>query len=40
VAFTVVATDSTLMPPGMFNITLRSSYINSGSLLDGTIQLQ
>jgi len=40
VAFTIVATDSTLMPPGMFSITLSDGYINSGSLLDGSIQLQ
>jgi hypothetical protein len=40
VAFTIVAADSTLMPPGMFSITLSDGYINSGSLLDGSIQLQ
>ena len=42
VAFTVVGTDSTLTPPGMFNITLSSGYINTGScsLIDGSIQLQ
>jgi hypothetical protein len=39
-AFTIVATDSTLMPPGMFSITLSDGYINNGSLLDGSIQLQ
>jgi len=38
--FTIVATDSTLMPPGMFSITLSDGYINNGSLLDGSIQLQ
>jgi hypothetical protein len=37
VAFTIVATDSTLVPPGMFSITLSSGYVNSGSLLDGSI---
>ena len=38
--FTIVATDSTLIPPGMFSITLSDGYINNGSLLDGSIQLQ
>ena len=38
--FTIVATDSTLIPPGMLSITLSDGYINNGSLLDGSIQLQ
>jgi prepilin-type processing-associated H-X9-DG protein len=37
VAFTIVATDSTLMKPGMFKITLSNGYTNSGNLLDGSI---
>jgi hypothetical protein len=40
VAFTIIATDSTLVPPGMFSVTLSNGYVNSGSLLDGSIQLQ
>ncbi len=40
VAFTIVAADTALMPPGMFSITLSDGYINSGNLLDGTIELQ
>jgi hypothetical protein len=40
VAFTIVGMDSTLTPPGMFSITLSDGYINSGNLLDGSIQLQ
>ena len=37
VAFTIVAVDSSLVPPGMFSITLSDSYSNSGSLLTGSI---
>jgi hypothetical protein len=40
VAFTIVAVDSTLVPPGMFSITLSNAYINSGNLLDGSITLK
>jgi hypothetical protein len=40
VAFTIVAVDSTLVPPGMFSITLSNGYILSGNLLSGSIQLQ
>jgi hypothetical protein len=39
VAFTIVAVDSTLVPPGMFSITLSNGYTNSGNLLDGSITL-
>ena len=39
VAFTIVAVDSSLVPPGMFSITLSNGYINSGNLLDGSIAL-
>jgi hypothetical protein len=37
VAFTIVAVDSTLVPPGLFSITLSNGYTNSGKLLDGSI---
>ena len=37
VAFTIVAVDSSLVPPGMFSITLSNVYTNSGNLLDGNI---
>ncbi len=37
VAFTIVAADSSLVPPGMFSITLSDGYRNSGNLLDGSI---
>ena len=38
VTFTIVAVDSSLVPPGMFSITLSSGYIDSGNqLLDGKI---
>jgi hypothetical protein len=37
VAFTIVAADSSLAPPGLFSITLSDGYNNSGSLLDGSI---
>ena len=39
VAFTIVAVDSTLVPPGMFSITLSNAYTDSGNLLDGSITL-
>ena len=39
VAFTIVAVDSSLLPPGAFSITLSDGYINSGALLDGSISL-
>jgi hypothetical protein len=39
VAFTIVAVDSTLVPPGMFSITLSNGYTDSGKLLDGSITL-
>ena len=39
VAFTIVAVDSTLVPPGMFSITLSDGYTNSGNLIDGSITL-
>ena len=37
VAFTILAADSTLAPPGLFSITLSDGYTNSGNLLDGSI---
>jgi hypothetical protein len=39
VAFTIVAVDSSLVPPGAFSITLSNGYANSGNLLDGSIAL-
>jgi hypothetical protein len=39
VAFTIVAVDSSLVPPGLFSITLSNGYSNSGKLLDGSITL-
>jgi hypothetical protein len=39
VAFTIVAVDSSLVPPGLFSITLSDGYTNSGNLLDGSIAL-
>jgi len=40
VAFTIVAVDSSLVPPGLFSITLSNGYINSSdNLLDGSITL-
>jgi hypothetical protein len=39
VAITIVAVDSSLVPPGAFSITLSNGYINSGNLLDGSIAL-
>jgi hypothetical protein len=40
VAFTIVAVDSSLVPPGLFSITLSDGYTNSGRLLDGSITLR
>ncbi|MFY9550981.1 MAG: hypothetical protein WAU32_07510 [Thermoanaerobaculia bacterium] len=40
VAFTAVGVDSTLVPPGLFSITLSDGYSNSGDLIDGSIALQ
>lgn len=40
VAFTIVAVDSTLAPPGLFSITLSDGYSNTGKLLDGGISVQ
>jgi hypothetical protein len=37
VAFTIVAVDSSLMPPGLFSITLSDGFSNNGNLLDGSI---
>jgi hypothetical protein len=37
VAFTIVAVDSSLVPPGLFTITLSDGYSNTGNLLDGSI---
>jgi len=37
VAFTIVAVDSSLVPPGLFSITLSDGYSNGGNLLDGSI---
>src|SRR5437660_8968138 len=39
VASTIVAVDSSLVPPGLFSITLSDGYINTGSLLSGSITL-
>jgi hypothetical protein len=39
VVFTIVAADSSLVPPGLFSITLSDGYTNSGSLLSGSITL-
>jgi hypothetical protein len=39
VAFTIVGVDSSLVPPGLFSITLSDGYTNSGNLLDGSIRL-
>jgi len=39
VAFTIVAVDSSLVPPGMFSITLSDGYSNSGNLQAGSITL-
>jgi hypothetical protein len=40
VAFTIVGVDSSLVPPGLFSITLSDGYSNSGHLLDGSITLR
>jgi hypothetical protein len=40
VAFTIVAVDSSLVPPGLFSITLSDGYTNSGNLVDGGITLR
>ena len=37
VVFTIVAVDSSLVPPGLFSIILSDGYTNSGKLLDGSI---
>ncbi len=37
VAFTIVAADSSLAPPGLFTITLDDGYSNTGTLLDGSV---
>jgi hypothetical protein len=39
VAFTIVAVDSSLLPPGLFSITLSDGYTNTGNLFDGSITL-
>lgn len=39
VAFTIVAVDNSLVPPGLFTIMLSDGYMNSGNLLDGSITL-
>jgi hypothetical protein len=39
VAFTIVVVDSSLLPPGVFSITLSDGYTNTGRLLDGSITL-
>jgi hypothetical protein len=39
VAFTIVAVDSSLVPPGLFSIILSDGYTNRGNLLDGSIVL-
>jgi len=40
VEFTIIAVDSTLVPPGMFSITLSNGYTLSGNLLNGSVLLQ
>jgi hypothetical protein len=40
VAFTIVGVDSSLVPPGLFSITLSDGYNNDGHLLDGSITLR
>jgi hypothetical protein len=39
VTFTLVGTDSSAVPPGLFSITLSDGYSNSGALLDGSISI-
>jgi hypothetical protein len=40
VAFTIVTVDSSLVPPGLFSLTLSNGYSNIGNLLVGTIALK
>ena len=40
VTFTIVAVDSSLVPPGLFSITLSDGYSNSGNLLSGSITVR
>jgi len=40
VAYTIVATDSALVPPGMFSIVLTDGYSDVGDLTSGSITLQ
>ena len=40
VTFTIVAVDSSLVPPGLFAITLSDGYSNSGNLLSGSITVR
>jgi hypothetical protein len=37
VTFTILAADSSLAAPGLFDITLNNGYNNAGALLDGSI---
>jgi len=39
VAFTAVGTDSSLVPPGLFTLTLSDGYSNTGALQDGSISI-
>jgi hypothetical protein len=39
VAFTIIAVDSTLVPPGRFTIILSNGYTNTGNLSAGSISL-
>jgi hypothetical protein len=39
VTFTMVAVDSSLVPPGLFSITLSDGYTNTGNLIDGSVTL-
>ena len=39
VTFTIIAVDSTVVPPGIFSIILSDGYSNSGKLLNGSITL-
>jgi hypothetical protein len=40
VVYTIVATDSTLVPPGTFSIVIGNGYSLTGNLLSGGIQIQ
>lgn len=40
VTFTIVYTDSALVPPGFYTITLSNGYSHSGGLIAGTITVQ